>query len=217
MPVVAVDQDWLQAALQDPTKNPQDLVDPSMVYYRPLYSLPQYATTADYWTETVGASSRMVHDGPYMIPLAGVWDREWSELGHPLLDHAKPHESLSDDQKNFINSISATLTFLQKPYAGNIDRGLWDVTDLRGKFNLHPDAPPSIKSRGCKTSKLILAWGIEIVFTIPDIISLDAVKNVTLAAMDLPLKSVGKKGNKLVFSAGGDGFPVLVGAFANII
>jgi hypothetical protein len=173
--------------------------------------------TTDYWIKSVGASSNILRDGPYMVPLAGVWDRQWSDLGHPLLDSFQPHETLSDEQKQFINTLSVTLTFLQKPYSGAIDRGLWDVTNYRDKFKLHPDAPSRIKKPTCKTSSLILAWGIEIEITIPEVVSLSEVKNSTLAVMDLPLKMVGGNGNKLVFSSGGDGIPILVGALADIV
>ncbi|KAG5655563.1 hypothetical protein KAF25_003900 [Fusarium avenaceum] len=217
MPVIAVDEDWLERGIRDQTKTIAELVDPKLIYYRPFYSLSHYEMTTDYWIKSIGASSEILRDGPYMVPLAGVWDRQWSDLGHPLLDSFQPHETLSDDQKQFINSLSATLTFLQKPYSGALDRGLWDVTNFRDKFKLHPNAPSVIKKPICKTSTLIMAWGIEIEITIPEVVLWSEAKNSTLAVMDLPLKSVGGDGNKLVFSSGGDGIPVLLGALADIV
>lgn len=217
MPVITVDQDWLQMALHDPNHSIKDLVDPTTVFYQPLYTLPFYEVTTDYWIKASVASTDMVRDGPYQIPLANVWDRLWADLGHPLLDQAKTHEKLTDDQKKFINSLSATLTFIQKPYAGNVSRGLWDVSDIRSMFPLQPNAPKSVKNPVCKTSKLILTWGIEIELTIPEVISLDEIANTTLAIMDLPLKRVAGSSDKLVFSAGNDGFPILMGALADVV
>ena len=218
MPVIATDKDWLQSLMPDPQWNAGDLVDPRMIFYRPLYSLPAYETTSDYWVKSNAASGKE-RSGPWTIPLAGIWDRSWSDLGHPLLDQAKPQETFTDEQKTFINSLTASLTFLQSPYSGTISPGSWNVTDLRARFPLQPDAPPSIKAPVCKTSKLILAWGVEIELTVPETISVDSItlKNVTLAAMDLPLRSVTGNGNKLTFRAGGEGIPVLVGALADVI
>ncbi|KAG8408985.1 hypothetical protein J3459_010775 [Metarhizium acridum] len=63
------------------------------------------------------------------MPLADVWDRSWSDLGHPLLDQAKPQEILNEEQKQFINSLSAKLTLLHSPYTGNVSRGMWDINE----------------------------------------------------------------------------------------
>ena len=217
MPVIAIDSNYIPQLLRNPTLVAEDLVSSKNVFYQPLHGLPQYETVADYWIKASAVSSDPKRDGPYMIPLADIWKRPWSDLGHPLLDQARTQESLTEEQKQFMNSLTATLTFLQTPYSGSISRGLWDVTDLRNRFHLQPDAPQSIKGTVCKTSKLILAWGIEIELTIPDVVPSSSIKNITLAAMDLPLKISPGNSNKLTFTAGGDGLPILVGAFADVI
>lgn len=216
MPVIATDDDWLQKLRLNPGLDPKDSFDPKLVYYRPQYTLPQYQATVDSWNKN-GPRSDLKRDGPYMIPLANIWDESWSDLGHPLLDKAKPKENLTAEQKDFINQLTATLTFLQDPYMNNISRGVWDMTKLRGTFPLLDNAPKAIQDPICKTSKLYLTWGIEIELTLPEVVSSSTVKNITLAAMNLPLRHVGPDGKKLVFSAGGTSFPVLVGALADVI
>ncbi|KAK8064637.1 hypothetical protein PG994_007275 [Apiospora phragmitis] len=67
------------------------------------------------------------YDGPYDIPLAGIWDHHWADLGHPLLDQAAPNKSLTVEQKDFINSLTATVTFLQQRAAYAVNTGLWGV------------------------------------------------------------------------------------------
>jgi len=219
MPVVAIDSDWVGQLLQNPTSDSTLESLPNLlksVYYRPLYSLPDYSGIVNNWYKNVPSASNMIRDGPHPLPLAGIWDRSWADLGHPLLDDAQlpGGGELSPEKKDFINSLSATLTFIQKPYEGNVNRGMWDVPDARGRFELQPHAPQRVREAVYKTSKFIIAWGIEIELTIPEVLSQSeaSVKNITLAGMDLPLKEV-VGGNKLVFSGGGD-YPILVGAFA---
>ncbi|KAG8533373.1 uncharacterized protein KY384_002156 [Bacidia gigantensis] len=116
MPVIAIDKDWLQSLKLNPSSNADDLVDPKAIFYRPLYSLPTYEITSDYWVKSYAALGKE-RDGPWTVPLAGIWDRSWSDLGHPLLDQVKPQEAFTAQQKTFINSLTTTLTFLQSPYS----------------------------------------------------------------------------------------------------
>lgn len=208
MKVIAIDEDWLSHPIQD-------AVDSKYIFYRPEYVLPDYQTTALNWIKQ-GISS-FTRVGPYEIPLVNIWDRSWSDLGHSLLDSAQPNEKLTPESKDFINSLTATMTFLQPPYAADIHRGVWDINDLRRSFPLKPDAPQMVKNQFCKTTRLILAWGLEIELNIPYSVSTNSIGNVTLASMDLPLQRVGNDGKKMIFSAGDTGFPILLGAIADII
>ncbi|KAL9093883.1 MAG: hypothetical protein Q9165_003806 [Trypethelium subeluteriae] len=211
MKVIAIDENWLS---QLPPV--EEGVAPKLVFYRPEYTLPDYQTTALYWIKQ-GVSKSTIRDGPYEIPLANIWDRLWSDLGHPLLDDAQPQEKLTPESKAFINSLSATVTFLQRPYCKDIRRGLWDIKDPRDRFPLQLDAPRVLRQQFCKTTRLILAWGLEIELNLPDSIDINSAASVSLASLNLPLVHTGSDGRKMIFSSGDTGFPILVGALADII
>ncbi|TGO55485.1 hypothetical protein BELL_1454g00010 [Botrytis elliptica] len=238
MPVLAVDRDWVTFAKHNPDMAGQQLLDAERrnIYYRPAYMLPHYETTVRYWTDRYGASlanpvNRLERDGPYTIPLADVWERCWADLGHPLLDQAEQAVPLNAERKELINSLSATVTFLQRPFVATVSRGMWDVNDPRARFELGPSAPQSLRETVYKTSRLIIAWGVEIELTVPeDMMSatlgsvdkgtMKKMMNMTLAGMDLPFKTVkngGQGGSRLVFRGGEDGFPILLGAFADMV
>ena len=240
MPVLAVDRDWVTFAKHNPDMASHQLVDAERrnIYYRPAYGLPHYETTVKYWIDrfgVVGNDNRLERDGPYTIPLVDVWERSWADLGHPLLDEAQQAVLLSDERKELINELSVTVTFLQRPFVANVSRGMWDVNDARGRFELAPSAPQSLRETVYKTSRLIIAWGVEIEMTVPQDVgtlggsgdkgAMNKMKlmNMTLAGMDLPFKTVksdggqGQGGNRLLFRGGGDGFPILLGAFADMV
>ncbi|KAK4221697.1 hypothetical protein QBC38DRAFT_540006 [Podospora fimiseda] len=212
--VLAVDRDW-------------QLVDAERrnIYYRPAYGLPHYETTVKYWIDRYGAGlanpvDRMDRDGPYTIPLVNVWERCWADLGHPLLDQAEQAAPLSDERKELINSLSATVTFLQRPFVAKFEQR-----------HLGPSVPQSLRETVYKTSRLIIAWGVEIELTVPEDMMLGTLgsvdkgtikkmMNMTLAGTDLPFKTVKNRGqgrSKLLFRGGGDGFPILLGAFADMV
>ncbi|KAM7194156.1 hypothetical protein V8F20_008076 [Naviculisporaceae sp. PSN 640] len=220
MPVIAVDADWIrQQELEGKTR--ENLVDPKNVYYRPCYSLPNYEATVNDWYAAVPSPSTMVRNGPHVFPLANILNRKWADLGHPLLDNAKLSEGeLTSAQIDFINSLDGTLTFLQEPYVGHVTRGPWDINgSVRDLYDLRPGAPKVLQDTVLKTTKLIIAWGMEIELTIPDVlpVSVDtSIRNVTLAGMDLPLQPDAGNKNKLVFRGGGKG-PILIGAIADMI
>ncbi|KAK4442999.1 hypothetical protein QBC34DRAFT_311883 [Podospora aff. communis PSN243] len=228
MPVLAVDRDWITFSKHNPDMASQQLVDAERhnIYYRPAYGLSHYETTVKYWIDRYAAGlsanpiDRLERDGPYTIPLADVWERSWADLGHPLLDQAEQAVPLTDERKELINSLTATVTFLQRPFVGNVSRGMWDVNDARERFDLGPSAPQSLRETVYKTSKLIIAWGIEMELTVPEDMEKKRLMNITLAGMDLPFKTVhtGPQGGaRLLFRGGGDGFPILLGAFADMV
>ncbi|KAK4163793.1 hypothetical protein QBC43DRAFT_345005 [Cladorrhinum sp. PSN259] len=243
MPVIAIDDDWIEKLKQkiaadntgsssrsrggreDPFAMDMDSVVGSsaslkdLVYYRPAHDMGDYESVVSDWYRSVPYPDSIYRDGPHRLNLAGVWDRSWADLGHPLLDDAAPPGGeLTEPQKKFINGLDATLTFLHKPYKGNIRRGAWDVLNLRDTYDLQPDAPASLFEPVYKTTRLIIAWGIEIELTIPEAIAASDVdvRKITLAGMDLPLQDVVGNGNKLIFRGGGD-FPILLGAFADLV
>ncbi|KAK4210891.1 hypothetical protein QBC37DRAFT_447357 [Rhypophila decipiens] len=242
MPVVTVDADWIEMLKLMNSTNPG--TDPStmgmaavsaqlklkdLVYHRHLHEMNNYQSTVNTWYKSMGSPGNIPRDGPYRLDPAGIWERSWADLGHRLLDSgALPGGELTSQKKDFLNSLSATVTFIHKPFRGNITRGTWDVKNPR-RFRLQPDAPPSQDERVYKTSRLIIAWGIKIELVLPEAV-VDAasdigVKNITLADLDLPLKEVsGEGGNKLIFSggwdfdqSGGGDFPILLGAFADLV
>jgi hypothetical protein len=208
----------------------------------PAYGLLHYEATVKYWIDRSGASlvatgnndlDRLERDGPYTIPLADVWERSWADLGHPLLDRAKQAVPLTDERKELINSLGVTVTFLQRPRVANVSRGPWDVNDARARFDLNPNAPQSLSKTVYKTSRLIIALGVEIELKVPEDMTTSStlggsvdkgtmkkMMNTTLAGMDLPFKTVKKEGQcgeRLMFRGGGDGFPILLGAFADMV
>lgn len=217
MPVIAIDQNWVQIR-KDTGREGEDAIDQKLVYYRPWYNLSAFATTYADWFQLSAASSAPKRDDTYSIPLAGIWDKTWSALGHPELDDAAPSENLNAAQKDFVNSLTATLTFLYKPAIVDVHTGQWDVQGFRSDFPLQPDAPGDLREPICKTSKMILAWGMEIEIELPESsLSPPGIKNLTLSALDMPLKEVRGDGRRLAFQAGADGIPILVGTLADVI
>lgn len=230
MPVVTISEDWV-AQLNNPDRKANSLIDPAWIYYRPAYTLPEYEKDAAAWAKA--ASGTLERDGPYMIPLAGVWDRDWADLGHPLLDQAKPAEKLTDEQKEILSSLTVNLTYLQEPYSYEVNTGDWGVHDFR-HFQLPSTAPEWLVTQVCRTSKMIFAWGIEIEIVIPDLsvaggkdgtgspsggdaISEAALRNLTLTALDLPLKPEASASNKLVFQSVARPVPLLLGVLADVV
>lgn len=232
MPVITISEDWV-ARVQRLLAGTDDkgLVHPAWIYYRPAYSLPSYDTDAASWASA--AVGPLERDGPYMIPLAGIWDRDWADLGHPLLDSAKPAEKLTDQQKNILSSLTVNLTYLQKPISYQVNAGDWAVHDFRN-FDLPSTAPEWLSAKVCRTSKMIFAWGIEIEIIIPDLsvvngldvsgrpsqgdtVSEAALRNLTLTALDLPLKPEASASNKLVFQSVARPVPLLLGVLADVV
>ncbi|KAM7210392.1 hypothetical protein V8F06_014223 [Rhypophila decipiens] len=231
MPVVAVDQDWIQKLALQNSNNPG--ADPStmtmesisaelkdQIYYRPAHEMNNYASTVSMWYKSLANPGDIPRDGPHRLDLAGIWNRSWADLGHPLLDAAAvPGGELSDEKKKFLDSLSATVTFVHKPYKGKVTRGKWDVNDPR-QFQLQSDAPSSLAEKVFRTSSLIMAWGIEIELTLPTevagVVGDIGMRNITLDDLNMPLQAVDGDGNKMVFRGGGE-IPILLGAFADLV
>ncbi|KAH6686931.1 hypothetical protein F5X68DRAFT_261908 [Plectosphaerella plurivora] len=219
MPVIAIDQGdkWIELFTANPDKDKETNFDRNLIYYRPFYSIPNYALEVQYWIQGAAASPTDDENGLYTVPLAGIWDRSWSELGHPALDMAKPYVALTPEMKDFINSLDVTLRFVKRTFAGDVTRGLWDVPGLRGKFELPSSAPESIKQPVCKTSRLFFAWGLEMMVKFPDALPDGAVKNLSISALGMPMKRVAGKPDSLVFTSENAGYPVLVGGIADVV
>lgn len=200
-------------------KFPERTIDSKLLYYRPLYNLPGFETTVlqwnAFWAQVPEATREQI-----AMPLA-VWDRKWKTLGHPLLDEVEPAETLTPAQKDYIMKLDATITFLYKPTAVDVYRGLWDVSDF-GRFRrehpLPPSAPGDLKAPVCKTTSMIMTWGIEIELILPEPLPADTVvERLTLTVLDLPLAKVSDDKRKLAFRSTYNGFPILLGSLARIV
>jgi hypothetical protein len=217
MPVIAVDQDWVEVRKANPDTDKEKFFDPNLKFYRPLYSIPKYALEVSYWIQGAAISPTDDENGTYSVPLAGVWDRSWSELGHPALDKAAPYVPLTPEMKNFFNSLEVNLRFIKRTFAGDVARGMWDVPDLRDKFELQSSAPQSIREPVCKTSRLFFAWGLEMEVIFPEVLPDAAIKKMSISALGMPLKRVSGKNDRLVFTSSNAGYPVLVGGLADVV
>jgi hypothetical protein len=165
MPCIVVSEDYIR----DPTYQASGkiVVNTKDVYYRPLYDLPNFDATCNNWQALNSDAGKVERVGTLPILMVEAVSRSWSDLGHEGLDSAIL-APLSDAQKDLLKSLQMSLTFLGKPAAVSLDRGIWDVPNVRNKFKSVASTLPSVVRRPfCKTTKMLFAWGIEISITFP--------------------------------------------------
>ena len=209
MPCSAISEDYIR-------REGHIKVDPSTIYYRPAYSIANWEMICNSWA---GRFKRL--DGPYNINFRNLQDIKtwpWEYLGHKDLDSAKPL-SLSETDQQVYDQLDATITFKGgRPAVVDVNRGLWDVKALRSTMTpLSKTAPAVVAKPFCKTTKLLLSFGFEIKFKLPQSIGLTQAKDINLAPLRLPASRVSEDGTVLTFSAGGNTYPVLLAVLANVV
>ncbi|CZT05737.1 uncharacterized protein RCO7_03908 [Rhynchosporium graminicola] len=215
MPCIAVSDDYIR----DPTIRPSGkiVVDPKDVYYRPLYNLPNFDATCNNWQAINSDVSKIERVGPLPILMAEAASRSWSELGHDGLDSAIP-APLSDAQKELLQTLQISLTFLGKPAAVSLDRGMWDVPNVRSKFKVASTLPAVVRRPFCKTTKMLLAWGMEICITFAISVTDLSKEKISLAGFKIPpLDADADNPNQMRFVAGRSTYPLLLAVLAKIV
>jgi hypothetical protein len=209
MPCEAMSQDYIYRAYlagKPITSDPRD------IYYRPLYSLPDYDHICNNWSN----SSTSLEDQVYPISLdpKSLQATTWASLGHPALDQASP-VTLTATQAQLWSQATATITFKGKPAVVDVARGMWDVnTSLMPK--LSPSAPAEIRQPFVETTKLLLAWGLEIKLKFPkDAVPLLVDEDNSM--WGVPFQISGADPTELRFTAGGQFYPILVAALGSLV
>jgi len=209
MPCEAMSQDYIYRAYlagKPITSDPRD------IYYRPLYSLPDYDHICNNWAN----SSTSLRNQEYPISLDPklLQSTTWASLGHPALDQGSP-VTLTVTQKQLLSQATATVTFKGKPAVVDVDRGMWDVnTNLMPK--LSPSAPAEIRQPYVKTTKLLLAWGLEINIKFPkDAAPLLAAEDNSMWGVSFQASTA--DATELKFTAEEQFYPILVATIGSLV
>ncbi|KAH7082501.1 hypothetical protein FB567DRAFT_581818 [Paraphoma chrysanthemicola] len=204
------------ASNEDYIRSTKVTVEPSTVYYRPLYDISNWKQTCNSWMDF-----GQVWTEPVPIYLNDADDTNWSYLGHPDLDRVAPLP-LSDPQKELLDSLTATIRFKGKPVVVDVNRGIWDVKSLRSFMQpLSEGAPPIVRAKFCKTIKLMLAWDYEIQLKLASQVGTVSIGSLNLAALGLPVTAQSADGTMLTFTAGGNTIgntvPILLAALGSMV
>jgi hypothetical protein len=193
------------------------VVNPKDRYYRPLYSLPNFDAICNNWQYMNTDSSTIERVGPYPISMLDAAERSWSDLGHQWLDSAK-EPKISPAQRELLQTLQVSMTFVGRPAAVGLDRGFWDVPNVRKKLkSVSKTLPAFVRRPFCKTTKMLFVWGIEIRIKLPVAVDDLSSKNVSLGFLKVPLAPVKDSTNELLFTAGCDTYPLLLAVLSSII
>jgi len=219
MVCVAVSEDTIYTQFPSPEYPYRNYVDLKERYYRPRYTLPNFDSTCNQWQYANTSGPETARRGPYPVSLIDAIDAPWSDLGHEKLDKAEPHR-LSDKQRNLLKNIQISVTFIGKPAIIDVERGWWDVPNVRrDNPEVAATLPKFLKRPFCKTTKMMLAWGIEITFKLPSGAGEDfsVAENVSLNFLNVCPEAVPGQPNVWKFTAGCNTYPLLLAAVAKVI
>jgi hypothetical protein len=201
MPCIAVSQD--QVASLSPLE--ADIKD---VFYRPWHSLSDYERQYGAWLDQYSKRS-----GPYNVHMADVDALTWAGVGHPDLDDATPLK-VSSSTTDLYKSIKVQLWFMGGPPAAvDVERGLWDYKGFREVGELSKDAPKYLQNLFCKTTKLLLAWGMRLEITFPPSAT-ETARDSFLASLMFPFQQDEQNKDMYFSQTGGDTYPILLAALA---
>ncbi|KAJ8131566.1 hypothetical protein O1611_g2061 [Lasiodiplodia mahajangana] len=188
-----------------------DNAKPTDIVYRPRYYLSGYQSTAKRWRDEY--CQKFTSPEQRIISFEGLKDLKWSQLGITDSDSDDDFEATAETA-----DFEVTLT-----YTGicsfDVRRGLWNIDDFRTLLpQLASTAPPDCKQPVYKTTKLLLAYGVDLVLKLPKTMDQDLAKRLRLmpgVLDDLPLTLVG--GNELhAKPQTNDAYPVLLAVLADV-
>ncbi|KAI0097924.1 hypothetical protein GGR51DRAFT_552818 [Nemania sp. FL0031] len=188
-----------------------DDAKPTDIVYRPRYYLSGYQSTAKRWRDEY--SQRFTSPEERIISFEGLKDLKWSQLG--ITD--------SDSDDDFEATAETAAFEVTLRYTGicpfDVKRGLWNIDDFKTLLpELVSTAPPDCKQPVYKTTKLLLAYGVDLVLKLPKTMDQDLAKRLRLmpgVLDDLPLTLVG--GNELhAKPQTNDAYPVLLAVLADV-
>ncbi|KAH6878140.1 hypothetical protein BKA58DRAFT_376586 [Alternaria rosae] len=186
-------------------------VDTKDVFYRPRHSLSDYERQYAAW---LGQSKMLA--GPYHVHLAEVDTLTWAGLGHPDLDQAKPLD-VSSIAMDLYKIIDVQLWFMGGPAAAvDVERGLWNYQGFRDLGKLSEDAPSYLREPFCKTTKLLLAWGLRMEIMFPSFVS-EMDRRSFIASLRFPFRQDEHNKDMYFSQSGADTYPVLLAALADIV
>ena len=205
MPCIALSQD--QVALPKPLQ-----VDTKDIFYRPQHSLSDYERQYTAWL----SQSKKLH-GPHDVHLAEVDTLTWAGLGHPDLDQAKPLD-ISSSTMGLYKIIGIQLWFIggsTAPVALDVERGLWNQS-FRDLGKLSEDAPSYLREPICKTTKLLLAWGLRMEITFPAFVS-EADRRSFIASLRYSFQQDEQNKDMYFSQTGADTYPILLASLSDIV
>lgn len=216
MPCIALSEDFIYSAKAQ-AGSPL-VVNPKDVYYRPFYNLPGFNLICNAWQYTQTDPATATRFGPIPISLLDAIDnRSWSDLGHPGLDKAKALK-LSDAERELLKTLRVTLTFIGEPATIDVNRGFWDVPNVRTALPRVAETLPPVVSRPfCKTIKMMLAWAIEISVKLPISSSELSNNDVSLGFLNIPWNRTEKSTNELLFTTDCSTYPLLLATLAVVV
>jgi hypothetical protein len=140
----------------------------------------------------------------------------WARLGHPDMDAAKPL-NINPNTVALHKSINIQLWFMGgTPAAVDVERGLWDYKGFRDLGILSEDAPSYLREKFCKTTKLLLTWGMRLEITFPASVSATDRKSF-LSSLRFPFQQDPQNKDMYFSQTGGDTYPILLAALATIV
>lgn len=232
MPCIALSDDYIHNPRFD--SDGKLVVDPKNIYYRPFHNLPDFTTLCNDWQSLNTDAGTTSHYGPISISLLDARDRKWSELGHTGLDDAAT-QTLTDVQVKLLGKLRISLTFVGKPAVLDVDRGFWDVGNIRNKnWGVANTLPAALKRNFCKTVKMMFAWSIEITIKllpgdeVPPVTdqangtsahtatTVD-IEDFNLAFLKLGLVPSKSTSNQLHFVSGNAPYPLLLAVLAQLV
>jgi hypothetical protein len=191
-------------------------VDPSTIYFRPSYKIVgDWKQRCNEW---LTLKDERQYDTEHIFKFKNIDKRDWKELGHEELDSAEPIK-FSDKEKEIMNQLECVLRIKGKIQAVDVERGMWDVKNLRKELkNLGATASEEIKRPFCKTSRLLLAWAVEVeIRPIPEAMDVLSIADISEDLIRFPTAQRSENGKGLVFKAGGDNYPILLGVIAKVV
>jgi hypothetical protein len=208
MPCIALSEDQVRSlgALK---------ADPKDVYYRPAHSIADYERQYNFWVEHNKAT-----DGPYSISLSDQADLTWKALGHPSLDD-NAQSPVTAAAVELYSHAQISMWFTGGPAVTvDVDRGAWDVKGVRKLGQLSADAPGYLQQPFCKTTRLLLAWGVRLELRIPNV-GVESRKKALLDSLRVPFVKVSgiADGSEDVYTytAGDDTYPIVLAVLAAVI
>jgi hypothetical protein len=102
------------------------------------------------------------------------------------------------------------------PAAVDVERGLWDYKGFRDLGNLSEDAPAYLREKFCRTTKLLLAWGMCLEITFPASVFVTDRRSF-LSSLRFPFQQDPQNKDMYFSQTGGDTYPILLAALATIV
>ncbi|KAL7763931.1 hypothetical protein ACKLNR_005076 [Fusarium oxysporum f. sp. zingiberi] len=174
------------------------------IVYRPRYYLSGYRSTAKRWRDEYYDKSSAPEQR--LVSFEDLKNKTWAQLG--IIEPDGDNDTDETPKMDF----QVTLTYTRMGVF-DVKRGLWDINNFRTLLpQLASTAPSDCHTPLYKTNKLLLAYGVNLIVKLPQIMDRDVASRLRLMPGlmdDLPLTLV--NGNELhAQPQTNDAYPVLL-------